>query len=67
MKNKLFARRTPSETIVRLIVFCVFAVFAFTYVYLIFWCFISGLRTHQAIGENAFGFGTLNFRNYIQL
>ena len=67
MKNKLFARRSPSEAIAHVIVFCIFAVFAFTYVYLIFWCFISGLRTHQAIGENAFGFGELNFKNYIDI
>ena len=67
MKSKLFARKSLSEIIVHCVVFVIFAVFAFSYIYLIFWCFISGLRTSQAIGENAFGFGELNFGNYIDI
>ena len=42
MKNKLFARRSPSEAIAHIIVFCIFAVFAFTYVYLIFGALFQG-------------------------
>lgn len=66
-KKRLFQRRTPSERALFVLVFVVFAAFAFSYVYMIAWCFISGARTHLSISQAPFGFSELHFEHYIEV
>lgn len=49
VKKKFLQQRTVPERILYGIVFAVFAVVAFFYLYIYFWCFTSGLKTHDEI------------------
>lgn len=65
-RHKLI-KKTPAERIVRAIMFVIFCVFAFTYLYLIFWCFYSGMRDYSAIAEKPFGFSAIYPSHYIEV
>lgn len=65
-KNSL-VRKTPTEYVLYSIVFFIFCVFAFSYIYMVFWCFISGARGAEEVAVDPFGFSKLNFRNYIDV
>ena len=58
------APKSTSEKIVHGIVFAIFSIVAFTYLYLIFWCFHSGMRTNSEIAHRPFGFGGYALKNY---
>lgn len=58
---------TVSESIVRTIVFVIFCLFAFTYCYLIFWCFYSGMRNASDFAKNPFGFSAIQISNYAEV
>ena len=60
-------KKTVSEYILYSIVFCVFLGFAFTYAYMVFWCFYSGLREAAEVDVNPFGFSAINFQNYVRV
>ena len=47
--KRFFGKRSVSERIVYTLVFIIFCAFAFSYLYMIFWCFISGMRTNEAV------------------
>ena len=66
IKNSL-QRKTVAEIVLYALVFLVFCAFAFTYVYMIFWCFYSGLRSYDEIARNPFGFSAVHPRNYIDV
>ena len=65
--RRFINKRSVSERIVYALVFIVFCAFAFSYLYMIFWCFISGMRTNGAVSSNAFGFDEFQPRNYIDV
>lgn len=67
LKRKMRIRRSTSERIVHAVVLVVFSVVAFTYLYLIFWCIHSGMRTNSAIANSPFGFGGYAPKNYIDV
>ncbi len=54
LKQKIYGNKTISECIVYTLVFIIFAMFAFSYVFVLFWCLISGMRTHTAIVDTPF-------------
>ncbi|MDY2879672.1 MAG: carbohydrate ABC transporter permease [Candidatus Borkfalkiaceae bacterium] len=60
-------RKTPAEKVLYAIVFFIFCLFAVSYVYMIFWCFYSGLRTADDAVVNPFGFSSVHFGNYIKV
>ena len=66
-KTGAFNKKTVSEYILYSIVFLVFAFFAFTYAYMVFWCFYSGLRLPDDIAANPFAFSTVRFANYLDV
>jgi ABC-type glycerol-3-phosphate transport system permease component len=49
-----FERKTPGEMILHILVSLVFAVVAFTYVYMFFWAVMSACNTHTEIVMNPF-------------
>jgi hypothetical protein len=49
-----FERKTPGERILHILVSLVFAVVAFTYVYMFFWAVMSACKTHTEIIMNPF-------------
>ena len=66
--KNLFSRRSPSEIAVHAVVFVVFAFIAFSYLYILFWCIVSSLRTHAEIIDNPFGMPTAwQFGNYLEV
>lgn len=66
-KTGTLNKKTVSEYIVYSIVFCIFAFFAFTYVYMVFWCAYSGLRSPAEVAANPFGFSAVIFKNYVDV
>lgn len=66
-KEKLFSRKSPSEIVLYMIVFVIFCAFAFSYLYMIFWCAYSGMRSHEDLVDKPFGFSSLQLRNYIDV
>ena len=60
-------KKTPSETVLYTLVFILFCLFAISYVYLIAWCFYSGLRTADDVTTDPFGFSSVHFANYIEV
>ena len=66
-KEKLFSRKSPSEIVLYSLVFIVFCAFAFSYLYMIFWCAYSGMRSHNALVESPFGFSEIQLINYIDV
>ncbi len=64
----LFIKRTVSERILYACIFVVFSAFAFSYVYALVWCILSGLKTHDSIVMRPFELGKeWNFKNYAEL
>ena len=47
-------KRSASERVLYCIIFALFAFFAFSYLYCLWWCFMSGMKTHDDIVSNAF-------------
>ena len=58
---------SKSEIVFRVIAFILFLAIAFSYVYLIFWCFYSGMRSHEDFANNPFGFSTIHLENYVDV
>lgn len=54
MHLNYFKRKTPAEIVIYTVVSILFAAVAFTYVYILFWTFMSGLKTHSEIVLNPF-------------
>ena len=52
-------KRTPSERVLYAIIFIIFAAFALSYVYCLWWCFFSGLKTHLEIVSSPFSLPTV--------
>ena len=67
MKFRLYKRKTVGEKILYTVVFIFFALFAFSYVYMIFWCGYSGMRTDRALAKDPFGFSAVRLKNYIDV
>ena len=66
-KSGSLNKKTVSEYILYSIVFCIFLVFAFSYAYMVFWCFYSGLRGAYEVSANPFGFSAIHFENYLSV
>lgn len=47
-------KRSVSERILYCIIFVLFTLFALSYIYCLWWCFMSGLKTHDEIVANSF-------------
>ena len=65
-KKKQAVKKSLSEQIVHGIALIVFIAVAFSYLYLIFWCIHSGMRTNSAIATKPFGFGGYHIANYLE-
>lgn len=66
--QKLFAKKTVGEIITRTIVFLFFAFFALTYLYIFYFVFINGLKSHNECITNPWGLPTkVHFENYLYL
>ncbi len=63
----LFERRSPSERVLYVIMFVLFALIAFSYVYMIFWCAYSGMRNAVDFNRKPFGFSEIQLANYIDV
>ncbi len=71
-KKSLFAvikgNRSPSEFVLHCFVFVLFSVFAFSYVYVLVWAFLSGLKTHSQVVLTPFSWPeTPYFGHYIEV
>ena len=66
-KSGSLNKKTVSEYILYTIVFCVFLFFAFSYAYMVFWCFYSGLRGASEVAADPFGFSAVDFKNYLNV
>ena len=65
---KNFRRKAPMEIAVHCIVSAIFMVVALSYVYILAWAIIAGLRSNSEIIMNPFGMPTKwNWRNYIDV
>ena len=67
LQNKNKVKKSTSEQVVHTIVFVIFTLVAFSYLYLIFWCIHSGMRTNSAIANKPFGFGEYSLKNYVDV
>lgn len=58
-------KKSLSQTIVYSIVFVIFLFVALSYVYVLIWSFVSGIRTHENVALNPMGFdGMGHFENF---
>lgn len=65
---KGFSRKAPMEIAVHIVVSAIFMVVALSYLYVLIWAFIAGLRTNSEIVMNPFALPTTwNWRNYIDV
>lgn len=60
-------KKTPAEMAVYSLVFLIFCLFAATYVYIVVWCFYSGLRSADEFVMQPFGFSSVDFSNYLKV
>lgn len=67
MRKRSLIRKTPTEYVLYSLVFLVFCFFAFTYVYMVFWCFYSGTRLADDVAVDPFGFSSVHLDNYIKV
>lgn len=67
LQKRTHIKRSVGERIVHTIALIVFAAVAFSYLYLVFWCIHSGMRTNSAIANKPFGFGGYSLKNYIDV
>ena len=64
-RKKKLIKKTISERIVYSIVFLIFCLFALSYLYCLFWCFMSGFKTHNEVILSPFALPkTWQFSNY---
>ncbi len=66
-RSKLFDRKSPSEIVLYTLVFIIFCAFAFSYLYMIFWCAYSGMRDFRSLAQNPFGFSKIQLKNYVDV
>ncbi len=65
---KNFKRKSPGEITLHIIVSVVFMLVALSYLYIIIWAFLAGLRTNSEIVMNPFGLPTTwHWENYIDV
>lgn len=65
---KNFKRKAPMEIAVHCIVSAIFMVVALSYLYILVWAFLAGVRTHSEIVFDPLALPkTWNFRNYIDV
>lgn len=68
IKSKGRKNLTTGTKIIYAFVVAFFALLAFSYIYIFFFCFNSGLKTHDEIVMDPFGLpGNANFSNYIEV
>ena len=64
-RKKKLIKKTISERIVYSIVFIIFCAFALSYLYCLFWCFMSGFKTHEEVILEPFALPEVwQFSNY---
>ena len=64
MKNSC-VRKSISQTVVYSVVFVIFLLVAFSYLYVLVWSFISGIRTHEDVALRPMAFtGMGHFENF---
>lgn len=65
---KSFKRKSPAEVALHIFVSIIFMVVALSYLYILAWMFIAGLRTNESIILQPFGMPEKwNWRNYIDV
>lgn len=65
---KNFSRKAPAEIALHCFVSLIFAVVAASYVYIVVWAIIAGLKTHTEIVMNPFGLPEVwQWKNYIDV
>lgn len=63
-----FRRKSPLENALHCVVAIIFAMVAFTYLYLVVWCILAGFRTHSEIVMDPFGLPKIwHWKNFIDL
>lgn len=69
LKNWIYGKKTPGECVLYTIVFIIFSLVAFSYVYMVYWCFISGLKTSRdaLLEPMVVHWDTLRFKNYLDV
>ncbi len=66
--RKKFSKKSISEIIVYSIVFCIFAAFALSYLYIFFWGITAGLKTNGEIVLEPFSLPEVpQFQNYVEV
>ena len=65
---KNFKRKSPAEIALHIFVSAIFMIVALSYIYILVWAFIAGLRTNDEIVLNPFGLPEIyNWRNYFDV
>lgn len=65
---KFFSRKSPAEATLHIFVSAIFMAVALSYLYILVWAFIAGLRTNSEIVINPYALPTVwNWRNYIDV
>lgn len=66
--NKVFGRKSVGESVLYSIVFIIFAFFAFTYLYILIWGVLAGLKSADEIVLSPFSLPTVwHFEHYIEV
>ncbi|MBQ8291847.1 MAG: carbohydrate ABC transporter permease [Clostridia bacterium] len=67
--RRIMNGRSISETVVHAIVFMLFLALSISYLFILVWCFIAGLRTHTEVTLKPFDidWSKLYFKNYIEV
>ena len=62
-------KRAKSELATHAVVFIIFAALAFSYLFILIWCFAAGMRTHADVVLRPFDidWGALRLRNYLEV
>lgn len=65
---KNFKRKAPTEIALHIFVSIIFMIVALSYLYILVWSFLAGLRTNSEIIQDPFGWPTVaNWKNYIDV
>lgn len=67
-RMKMFSRKAPGEIAVHLLVSVLFLAVALSYIYILFWSFMSGAKSHMEIVADPFALPeTWNFKHFLEV
>ena len=68
LKSKLFGSKSPSQIVTWSIVFIIFSIFAFSYLYILIFMLLNGLKSHNDTVMNPWGLPTAwHFENFVEV